>query len=56
MPGVDGSDKSARNHPSDLEGAGYSDASYRPGYPLDKSLPGCSEEDLKTGFKKGDGS
>lgn len=42
-----------RNKPSDLDGAGYSDASYRPGYPIDKSLQETSEKDLKTGFKKG---
>ena len=43
----------ARNKPSDLDGPGYSDASYRPGYPLEKSLKGSSENDLKSGFKKG---
>jgi len=42
-----------RNRPSDLDGAGYSDATYRPGYSLEKSLGDCSEEDLKRGFKKG---
>ena len=47
-----GSGLSDRNKPSDLDGKGYSDASYRPGYSLDKSLPDCSEDDLKTGFKK----
>ncbi len=51
---VDGSDKQARNKPSDLDGPGYSDKSYRPGYPLDKSLKGTSENDLKAGFKKGE--
>ena len=45
--------KEARNKPSDLEGEGYSNASTRPGYPIDKSLQECSEDDLKTGFKKG---
>ena len=44
--------KEARNKPSDLDGAGYSKASYRPGYSLDTSLQECSEDDLKTGFKK----
>lgn len=28
-------------------------ASTKPGYPLDKSLQGCSVEELKTGYKKG---
>lgn len=42
-----------RNRPSDLDGQGFSDASYRPGYSLDKSLQECSEEELKRGFKKG---
>lgn len=46
--------KENRNKPSDLDGPGYSDASYAPGYPLDKSLQGCSTDDLKTGFKKGE--
>ena len=45
--------KEPRNQPSDLDGSGYSSDSYRPGYPLDKSLPGVSEDDLKRGFKKG---
>jgi hypothetical protein len=45
--------KEARNKPSDLDGPGYSDKSYRPGYPLDRSLQECDETDLKTGFKKG---
>ena len=40
-----------RNRPSDLDGKGFSDASYRPGYSLKESLQGCSEEDLKKGFK-----
>ena len=43
----------ARNRPSDLDGPGYSDASYRPGYPTERSLPERSEDDLKRGFKKG---
>jgi len=50
--GKSGADKSARNKPSDMDGEGYSDASYRPGYSLDKSLQECDESDLKTGFKK----
>ena len=45
--------KETRNKPSDLDGEGFSDASYRPGYSLDKSLQGCSVDELKTGFKKG---
>ena len=45
--------KEPRNQPSDLDGSGYSSDSYKPGYPLDKSLSGASEEDLKRGFKKG---
>jgi|ETNvirenome_6_85_1030632.scaffolds.fasta_scaffold01134_11 hypothetical protein len=49
---LEGSDKAGRNKPSDLDGAGYSSVSYRPDYSLKKSLQGCSEEDLKTGFKK----
>ena len=28
-------------------------ASTKPGYPIDKSLKGCSVEELKTGYKKG---
>lgn len=43
----------SRNKPSDLDGPGFSDASYRPGYSTDKSLQEASEEDLKRGFKKG---
>jgi len=43
-----------RDSPSDLDGKGFSDASYRPGYSVDKSIPGCSENDLKTGYKKGE--
>lgn len=39
--------------PSDMDGQGYSDASYNPGYPIDRSLPDCSEDDLKRGFKEG---
>lgn len=45
--------KEARNKPSDLDGPGFSLKSYRPGYSLEKSLQGCSEDDLKRGFKKG---
>lgn len=41
----------SRNRPSDLDGEGYSSKSYKPGYPLDKSLKGCGEDDLKRGFK-----
>lgn len=41
------------NKPQDLEGSGYSDASYRPGYSIDKSLKETSESDLKRGFKTG---
>ena len=44
--------KGERNRPSDLDGKGFSTKSYRPGYSLDKSLQGCSETDLKRGFKK----
>lgn len=43
-----------RDKPSDLDGKGYSKDPYRPGYSLEKSLQGCSEEDLKRGYKKGD--
>lgn len=39
--------------PSDLDGQGYSDASYNPGYPLDTSLPDVTKDDMKRGFKKG---
>ena len=42
-----------RNKPSDMGGSGYSDASYRPGYDLGKSLKEASEDDLKRGFQKG---
>lgn len=42
-----------RNNPSDLDGKGFSDASYRPGYGLDKSLQETNETDLKRGFKEG---
>ena len=45
--------KESRNKPSDLDGAGFSSASYRPGYSIDRSLQECSEDDLKRGFKKG---
>lgn len=41
-----------RSTPSDLDGEGYSKASYKPGYPLDKSLQESSESDMKRGFKK----
>lgn len=41
-----------RNKPSDLDGDGYSSASYRPGYSIDKSLKEASEKDLKRGFQK----
>lgn len=44
-----------RNKPSDLDGPGFSDKSYRPGYSTDKSLQEASEEDLKRGFQKGGG-
>ena len=43
--------KESRNNPSDLDGAGFSKASYRPGYSLDRSLQECDETDLKRGFK-----
>ena len=43
----------SRNRPSDLDGPGYVNKSYKPGYPIDKSLPETSEDDLKRGFKKG---
>ena len=47
--------RSLRNKSSDLDGNGYSDASYRPGYSLDKSLQEASEDCLKRGFqRKGD--
>lgn len=45
--------KEARDRPSDMDGQGYSDASYRPGYSTDRSLPGVSETDLKRGYKEG---
>lgn len=45
--------KESRNNPSDMDGPGFSSASYRPGYPIDRSLQECSETDLKRGFKKG---
>lgn len=45
--------KNGAGKPSDLEGNGYSDKSYTPGYPLEKSLPETSEEDLKRGYKPG---
>jgi len=34
-------------------GEGYSQAPTKPGYPIDKSLKGSSEKDLKRGYKKG---
>ncbi len=40
-----------RNRPDHLDGKGFSDASYRPGYSLKESLQGCTEADLKKGFK-----
>ena len=43
----------SRNRPSDLDGEGYTSKSFKPGYPIDKSLQECSEDDLKRGFKKG---
>lgn len=53
MDGTDGADKNARNKPSDLDGPGFSNKSYRPGYDLGESLCDRTEEDLKRGFKKG---
>lgn len=44
--------QSKRDKPSDLDGKGFSDKSYRPGYSLDKSLKDSSEEDLKRGYKR----
>lgn len=44
--------KEGRNKPSDLDGAGYSNASTSPGYPIDKSLKEASLKDLKRGFQK----
>lgn len=41
------------NDPSDLDGKGYSDESYNPGYPIDKSTPDVSLDDVKRGFKEG---
>ena len=49
---TDGANRDARNKPSDLDGPGYSDKPFRPGYPLKSSLQKTSEEDLKRGFKK----
>ncbi len=49
----DGSKRKETNKPSDLDGQGYSDDSYNPGYSLDKALQECDETDLKRGFKKG---
>ena len=48
-----GHDVDNRNRPEDLDGPGYSDKSYRPGYPLTESLQEASETDLKRGFQKG---
>ncbi len=53
MPARATGDTQSRNDPSDLDGFGYSKASYRPGYPIDRSLADFSETDLKRGFKKG---
>ena len=50
--GVTGA-KEPRNKPSDLDGAGYSDKSYRPGYSHQASRKGTSEDDVKRGFTKG---
>lgn len=47
------SDVDNRNRPSDMDGPGFSDASYRPGYSIDRSLQEASETDLKRGFQKG---
>jgi len=44
--------QSNRDKPSDLDGKGFSDKSYRPGYSLDKSLQDKSEDDLKRGYSK----
>lgn len=44
---------SERAKPSDLDGQGYSDKSYKPGYELGESLCDTSEEDMKRGFKPG---
>ena len=41
-----------RNNPSDLDGQGYSSKSYRPGYPIGRSLQEASETDLKRGYQK----
>ncbi len=46
-------DAGGSNKPSDMDGAGYSPKSYRPGYDLGKSLKETSEADLKRGFKPG---
>ena len=45
--------KEPRNNPSDLDGPGYSAASYRPGNSHQASRKGTSEDDVKRGFKKG---
>ena len=39
--------------PSDLDGPGYSDKSYRPGYPISEKTKDVSEDDVKRGFTKG---
>ena len=52
MKSTNGANKQARNKPEDLDGPGYSDKSYRPGYSIDKSLQEATEEQLKTGFRK----
>lgn len=43
---------SKRDKPSDLDGKGFSDKSFKPGYSLDKSLQDKSEEDLKRGYDR----
>lgn len=45
--------KEPRDRPSDLDGQGYSDESYRPGYPTKGSLGEASETDLKRGYTEG---
>ncbi len=45
--------KEPRNQPSDLDGSGYSSDSYEPGYSTQNSHKGCTEADVKRGFKKG---
>lgn len=41
-----------RDKPSDMDGPGYCDAPYSPGYPIDKSLQEASLTDLKRGYQK----